>query len=322
MNIDYPGKYYPRSIPSYETLSIKSESSHGSQSEVLITRDMVMNLVCEEELCNNESHIILNAPTPPVSEAGDIERTSMMAESMNFDDQTSEAAYRPQLMIVYAEGDINSSLQLLMDSLQRPFASNAVAMLLVEQPIYEQFVQLVRERMRPLSMVVTMNPLFSDTLLQLEQQGIEIIRADKQQVAPPLASPILACNCYHTQLAQPPNGVICLHSFRSTVEAIELARQETRLRFNSVSIWDETLAGNFQLLAALKCNLYYFNCSNVPLQHFQKQQHSVCVSNGFHFELLELNNRRYIIVMPIGAFMPQKLDDDRKSLTLSEDLQA
>lgn len=103
-------KYFPRSVDSEHPS--QSEHNESLSQDHVVTYDMVHN------------------PEGRSPDHSVIEMTSEADRHIGHDVTSS-----PQLMIIFEEGDINSALHFIIESVHNPFASNAVAMVLVEEKI-------------------------------------------------------------------------------------------------------------------------------------------------------------------------------------------
>ncbi|XP_064538153.1 uncharacterized protein LOC135428230 [Drosophila montana] len=311
------------SIPSYESLPAKSESSHPSQDAVRVTNRMVFNLKCNADGYGERPFLPFYAPTPPVSEAGDTDfpdSDPLSKDTLLFnvsDIQANIEVFCPQLMIIFGQGDINCALYFIIDSLHRPFQSNAFVTLLVEESIRDELVERIRVQMRPLCERVATQSSYRASVKALHDLKLELIVAAKEQVPPPLATPIVVCNGKHNQLGlgPGPTGVLCLHTFRTTNEAIEICRKDS-VHFESVSIWNESVEGLYQLAVNIDCTNFFFNCCNVNLSPIipshAVNKIDVHIVDRFHYETLQVNDKIKIIVFPIGAHLAQRSTEDRR----------
>jgi len=283
-------KYFPRSVDSEHPS--QSESEDLAPLDNPVKYDMVHNL---EE----------NSPYP-----------NFLTEEASKDkgDTQDAPTSTPQLMIIFEDGDINSALHFLIESVHNPFAPNAVAMVLVEEKIREEIVRRILPKLHPLSEFVAEHPNYLAALEKCESSNLEIIRANNTEVAPPLASPIFVCECNHNVLGNYPTGVITFYTFRNNREAIDICQRET-LNFSSVSIWNETLEGSYDLVVALSSSNFFLNCSNVNLspisQHFEADRNHVVIENAFHYETLCIYNKFKIIVFPVGELILSGTEDSK-----------
>ncbi|XP_034473336.1 uncharacterized protein LOC117780788 [Drosophila innubila] len=304
----YYGSYEAISIQSQVTVSSKSTSSLSNQEPVHITHEMVENLYCPDDRYDPSMQSTLSAlqsvPTPAVSEAGDIDFI-ISQETINYEDDEVLVNCKHQMMIIYDGGDLNCALHFLTESLVNPFACNAVATVLVEERLREDFVQRVEAQMRPMKPAVSYHPKFRATLENLKKLNLETIKTKTDY---PDISPILVFDCQHSQLGDGTTGVICLHTFRSALEAIEICGKDSRL-YATTSIWNESIEDLYQLVVSLNCPTFFFNCSHVTLQPIAQSlaetKNDACVVDGFHYETLQINDEMKTIVFPIGAHLAQ-----------------
>ncbi|KAL7739429.1 hypothetical protein ACLKA6_011296 [Drosophila palustris] len=313
----YYGSYEAISIASFNTVSSKSISLPSNHDTVQITHDMVENLYCPEDHSDSLQSAFSqfeSIPTPAPSEDRDLDALMSQATINAENQDESRARCKHQLMIVYGTGDINCALHFLGKSLVNPFACSAVATVLVEESLKEEFVQRIAAQMKPMNAMVTGLPKFRATLENLDKLHLETIRAETQY---PDTSPILVFNCQHSQLGEGTTGVISVHTFRSTQEAIEICGQDSRL-YATTSVWNESIEELYQLVAALDCSTFLFNCSHITLQPIDKslaeKKNDACVTNGFHYETLQINDAMKTIVFPVGAHLAQGSQEQRVML--------
>lgn len=283
-------KYFPRSVDSEHPS--QSEHNESLSQDHVVTYDMVLN------------------PEGRSPDHSVIEMTSEADRHIGHDVTSS-----PQLMIIFEEGDISSALHFIIESVHNPFASNAVAMVLVEEKIRGEIVERILSKLHPLSKFVAEHPSYLAALEKCHTSNFNIIRACISEVAPPMASPIFVCDCTHDKLGSYPTGVVTFHTFRNNQEAIAISQCES-LAFASVSIWNETLTGCYDLVAALSSSYFFLNCANVDLSPILKphkaQKNYVVVENGFHFETLRIYDNFKAIVFPIGGQILPDIEDHKE----------
>ncbi|XP_016963327.1 uncharacterized protein LOC108033498 [Drosophila biarmipes] len=274
-------KYFPRSVDSEHPS--QSESTELAPLDNPVKYDMVHNLEGNSVYSSKE----------------DTEGIQAAAEA---------PSSTPQLMIIFEDGDINSALHFLIESVHNPFAPNAVAMVLVEERMREDIINRILPRLHPLSEFVAEHPNYLASLEKCESYN-------HTEVAPPLASPIFVCECNHDVLGNYPTGVITFYTFRNNREAIDICQRET-LNFASVSIWNETLEGSYDLVVALNSSNFFLNCSNVNLspisKHFEAERNHVVIENAFHYETICIYEKFKIIVFPIGELILAGTEDSKE----------
>ncbi|XP_034671892.1 uncharacterized protein LOC117903671 [Drosophila subobscura] len=209
----------------------------------------------------------------------------------------------PQLMIVFEDGDLHSARQHLLDSLQNPFAEGAVATVLLQESVRDQFVGLVAQNLKRLEPQVASHPSYVRTLAQIEQLKAKVVKAEGD--VPADASPLLVSDFSSSYLGQPgPTGAITLHTFRTAREATQVNVKES-VPYARVSIWNEKLACAYEVLGQLAVDTITINCFNPdlsPIQPaFEGNRNDVCLVKGYHYETLTVNSKRRIVVFPVGT---------------------
>ncbi|KAH8263404.1 hypothetical protein KR044_008717, partial [Drosophila immigrans] len=208
-----------------------------------------------------------------------------------------------QAMVIFEGGDINSALHFLAKSMENPFACNSVATVLVENSLRDEFVGRVQHLMQPMRLDAWDMAKFNRTLDIIEKLNIEAIHCNCKF---PEISPLLVFNCQHGQLAHGTSGVICVRTFSTIAEIVDIFLRESLL-FAACSLWNESIEDLYQLVVALNCPAFFFNCSDVNLQPVKEflagKKNAVCVNDGFHYESLLIEGDMKTIVFPVGAHL-------------------
>ncbi|XP_030376421.1 uncharacterized protein LOC115625501 [Scaptodrosophila lebanonensis] len=273
-------------IHSCETLTWSSDKTLG-KSGIRITPDMVHNLQYDIQL-DNDGYETWQATTPYQS-LSSILHVSVTAKS-------------PQLMALFADGDINSAMRILLESLHAPFGPNAVATILVERSIADDVKARIQLGMHCLLGDSAYNNHYMRTVDKLQLVDFETIMGDPEKVQASV-TPIVVIGHTQNELGTWPSGVITMHTFGCLAEAIAAYRSE-EMFFEAVSIWNETMDGVHELLAAISSTLLYINCCNVDIEPirdaYESSKKTVLVWKGLHYKIVELMGKRKIIVFPVG----------------------
>ncbi|KAH8412011.1 hypothetical protein KR222_006643, partial [Zaprionus bogoriensis] len=237
------------------------------------------------------------------SEAGIEDASETMFETVNL--KTSEYSTMegsPQLMIVYDGGDLHCAMYFLLASIKDPFANNSIGTVLVEERLRDEFVARLKDQLQPMDVEIISHPNYLHALRMLQELNAEIITAPWHR-APSLVSPMIVVDCEHSQLGSGTTGMLCLRTFRSNPEIVEICMKHEKIPFVSVSIWNECIELLYQLVVSLKCNVFFFNCNNVslsPIAECQKQQlNAAVIENGLHYETMLIHGEIKTIVFPI-----------------------
>lgn len=218
-------------------------------------------------------------------------------------EQKKYSWHRACLMIIFEEGDINSALLHLVNSLHNPFADGAVATLFIQESIRESFLKQLKEHIVALDPAVATHPAYVRTLAKLKELKAETIVGNPETV-PANATPILVSDLSHNFLGDGPTGVITMHTFRTPKESTMINQTET-LVYSSVSIWNEKVASAYEVCALFKNNNFMINCYNVDLSPiisaFNENKNEVKIVRGYHYETLTINQKRKIIIFAVGT---------------------
>ncbi|SPP81363.1 uncharacterized protein LOC117582974 isoform X2 [Drosophila guanche] len=209
----------------------------------------------------------------------------------------------PCLMIIFEDGDLNSALHHLVCSLQNPFALDAVATVLVQENIVEELCNRIVDLLQPLDPRVANHPNYLRTLSKLALLKAKIVVGNPDNV-PANASPMIVRDVPHHYLGVGPTGIVTMHIFRTPLEATLVYHKES-LPIASVSIWNERVSSMYDLVAVINVDTFKINCFDVDMEPikrtFECRRHSAHMSRGYHYESLLLNDRRKIVIFPVGS---------------------
>ncbi|XP_017130771.1 uncharacterized protein LOC108148300 [Drosophila elegans] len=229
--------------------------------------------------------------------------SSMSDEESEPEEETKYRWNSPRLMILCEDGDINCALHYLVESLHDPFACNAVATLLLQESLLEEFVDRLKDRLEPLDSQISSHPVYVKTLERLEQLQARTIVGNPKTV-PANATPILVFDLSQRYLGDGPTGAITLHTFRTMKDAIELQAKEP-LNFTSVSIWNEKLGAAYELVARFSPLIFLLNCFYVDLNNislaFVCNLNTAKIVDGYHYESVTFREKRKAVVHPVGT---------------------
>ncbi|XP_034661009.1 uncharacterized protein LOC117896671 [Drosophila subobscura] len=207
------------------------------------------------------------------------------------------------MMIIFEDGDLNSALHHLVGSLQNPFALDAVATVLVQENIVAELCNRIVDLLQPLDPRVANHPNYLRTLSKLALLKAKIVAGNPDKV-PATASPMIVRDVPHHYLGAGPTGIITMHIFRTPLEATLVYHKES-LPIASVSIWNERVSSMYDMVAVINVDTFKINCFDVDMEPikrtFECRRHSAHMSRGYHYESLMLNDRRKIVIFPVGS---------------------
>ncbi|XP_020798526.1 uncharacterized protein LOC110176494 [Drosophila serrata] len=210
----------------------------------------------------------------------------------------------PCIMIIFKESDLNSALHYLIESLQDPFALDAVSVLLVQESLVDELIGRVVSLMKPLDSRVANHPCYKHTLQKLVELKAEVVVGPAEKVLPD-ATPMLVRDLPHRYLGQGPTGIITMHVFRTPYDATRVYRKEYPMPFASASIWSERISGLYEVMGLMDIVTFQINCFNVSMEPIKKafeyQRNHVTMHKGYHYETLMVNYSRKIVVYPVGT---------------------
>ncbi|XP_016949849.1 uncharacterized protein LOC108024442 [Drosophila biarmipes] len=292
----------------------------------VITREMVQILpsVIDDKITLPDivEDIIKNSQGDSKSEAKSTEEytaekseTEAETEEEDVDEESEEpekgevkyAWNAPCMMVLFEEGDLNCALHHLVESLQDPFALDAVAVLLVQESLVEELEARVLTLVKPLDSRVANHPCYKRTLLKIAELK------PKTVVGPPStvlsdAMPMLVRDIPHKFLGEGPTGIITMHVFRTPFEATRIYRKEYPLPIASVSIWNERVSHVFEIVGMMNVlDTFKINCFRVNMEPikraFELRKFSACMHRGYHYETLQINGERKIVIFPVGTII-------------------
>ncbi|XP_017083078.1 uncharacterized protein LOC108115952 [Drosophila eugracilis] len=213
--------------------------------------------------------------------------------------------HAPCMMLIFEDGDLNSALYHLVESLQDPFALDAVAVLLVQESLSKELEERVVTLMRPLDTKVANHPCYQRSLQKIAELKPKTIIGSPDRVLPD-ATPILVRDIPHKFLGEGPTGIITMHIFRTPLEATNIFRKEYPLPIASVSIWNERVSSVYDVIGLMHFfDTFKINCFKVDLEPIRKafelRKYSACMHGGYHYETLQVNSERKIIIFPVGT---------------------
>jgi len=213
----------------------------------------------------------------------------------------------PCMMVLFEDGDLNCALHHLVESLQDPFGLDAVAVLLVQESLVEELEGRVVTLMKPLDSRVANHPCYKRTLLKIAELKPKTVVGRPGSVLPD-ATPMLVRDIPHKFLGEGPTGIITMHIFRTPFEATRIYRKEYPLPIASVSIWNERVSSVFEVVGMMNAlDTFKINCFRVNMEPikraFELRKYSACMHRGYHYETLQINGERKIIVFPVGTII-------------------
>ncbi|XP_017001601.2 uncharacterized protein [Drosophila takahashii] len=211
----------------------------------------------------------------------------------------------PCMMVLFEDGDLNCARHHLVESLQDPFALDAVAVLLVQESLVEELERRVVTLMKPLDSRVANHPCYRRTLLKIAELKPKTVVGSPDSVLPD-ATPMLVRDIPHKFLGDGPTGIITMHIFRTPFEATRIYRKEYPLPIASVSLWNERVSSVYEVIGMMNgLDTFKINCFRVEMEPikraFELRKYSACMHRGYHYETLQINGERKIIIFPVGT---------------------
>lgn len=298
--VDRPGGSYTAfSLPSY----ISADEVTIPEVEPIkpITTAMVKEL-------KRSLTMPFNAPTPSMSVADGLEHEELRLSKTTINIESSDGGdgvTSPQLMIVYAEGDLDCAMYYMMDSIYEPFGQHAISTVFVEECIRDEFVDRLVDKLHELDMETYSHPHYQSTLKMLDKLCVKIITKPWLNTPRGFITPIIVCDVPQSELGAGTSGILSLHTFRNNQQIVDMMLKDPQ-PYVSTSIWNELVEDLYQLVIGIKsCKVFYFNCNNVNMEHISHflnpKENAAIVQNGYHYEIIQIDDILKSVVFPVGA---------------------
>ncbi|SPP89538.1 uncharacterized protein LOC117591066 [Drosophila guanche] len=290
--------YFAQSIDSE---SLKSENP-DPDSLIKITHDMVFNLKSDGDVESGaQSH---EMDEDSFQETSRWTKRSTVIEKQKLQKEEQEKlGHSPHLMIIFADGDMNSALHFLIESMKHPLESSSVATAFVEQSIRADILERIRPELHPLKKQANtkVRPSYLNTLKVINEIQVEVV-SKMDFTAPSRASPILITDCAADEHGVYSDGVIMMHTFKKSMEIINICDRDTK-PFGAVSIWNEGMDLCFDIVVAINSSHFFINCTNVDLspidKYFKAEDNFTLIEKGFHYEAISIYGKTKTIVFPL-----------------------
>lgn len=283
-------------------VSVGEEALYRDGPKVQVTEAMV------KELKRSTLHIPFNAPTPLMSIADGQYDHGIRLSKATINIESSEGGDGvtcPQLMVVYADGDLNCAMYYLLDSIYEPFGQNAISTVFVEECIRDEFVDRLVDKLHELDLETYKHPHYQSTLKMLDKLTVKIIRKPWKNTPQGFITPILVCDFPQSELGPGTSGIVSLNTFRNNQDILEKIQKDPE-EYVSTSLWNELVDDLYQLVIGIKsCKVFYFNCNNVKMEHIShylnRKENAAIVECGYHYEIIQIDNDLKTVVFPVGA---------------------
>lgn len=192
----------------------------------------------------------------------------------------------------------------MIQSLENPFDTKAIATVLIQESIRDDFVDKVQQQLKSYNGdLIKNNAQFIKALETIKKLNAQVVTA--KSPVENLCYPTLVCDFTHEQFGiKPLSGIVTLHTFRTAKEAAALVNKES-LTFTYTSIWHENYSYAYELVAAIKSHFYFINCIHVPMLALEESiaqgKHFVTMDKSYHYETLQYEGVQKSIVFPIGS---------------------
>jgi len=205
------------------------------------------------------------------------------------------------VMFIFYNSDLNAAAHHLAEAMQDPFAPNTVLSVFIQESVKEMFIEKLRPLLKPLDEDIYNHATYRRSLEIIEEMHLRKITALNTEAD---KSPIIVCDFIQNNFGEGFTGLVTMHTFRTTKDAINISSRET-IGSTSASIWNENHSNAYELAMATNYYNYFFNCflkSLGPLEPERKRgSNFVTIQNNYHYETFLYNNLQKSIVYPIGT---------------------
>ncbi|XP_037715749.1 uncharacterized protein LOC119550852 [Drosophila subpulchrella] len=226
------------------------------------------------------------------------------------EDGTHKSWVLPRIMILFASGDVDEVVEVIVSDMIHPIGSGLVASVLVEESIRDEVIKKIRANLRPMNERIQHHPNYLSSVKLIERMNCPTIHIEefeetdtkKRYGRRMKGSPIIVLDFPQYYFGDKPTAIITLSTFRNLHEVVRLYKREG-LNFDSVSVWSSKLAQCFDLVTRLSQALQWtFNCVNESIK-FPKQPpvptSGVTVVGDFHYEVHVIGDKIKTIAFPI-----------------------
>ncbi|KAH8384278.1 hypothetical protein KR200_009201, partial [Drosophila serrata] len=214
---------------------------------------------------------------------------------------------KPQIMILFASGDINKALEIIIKDLKHPIGSGQVVCFLVEECIRDEVIKKLREGLEPMDERIQKHPSYLRSVKiidRLKCQTVHMEEFDEEDTKKRCGrrikgSPIVVLDFPQYYFGDTPTAVITMSTFRTLSEAVALYKRE-KMDFDATSVWSGKLAQCFDLVTRIpEAGNWTFNSSSHNIRKPTKTNTVVFVEKNIHYEFHEIGGKMNTIAFPV-----------------------
>ncbi|KAH8351462.1 hypothetical protein KR059_003087, partial [Drosophila kikkawai] len=213
---------------------------------------------------------------------------------------------KPQIMILFASGDLDKALEIIVKDLRHPIGNGLVVSLLVEECIREEVIKRLRAEMQPMDTRIQRHPQYLRSMQIIDRLHCQTVHMEefdeedtKQRNGRRIqGSPIVVLDFPQYYFGDTPTAVITMNTFRTLSEAVRLYRRE-RISFEATSVWSGKLAQCFDLVTRIpEATNWTFNSSSHNIRKPTITNSVVFVERNVHYEFHEIGGKMHTIAFP------------------------
>lgn len=222
-------------------------------------------------------------------------------------DGTHKQWIKPQVMILFASGNVAKCIEIIVTDMMHPIGSGLVVTLLVEESIRDEVVKKIRASLRPMDVRIQRHPNYLKSVNLIDRLNCQTIHIEefeeedtkKRYGHRMKGSPIVVLDFPQYYFGDKPTAVMTMSTFRTLSEVVKLYKRE-RLVFETASVWSAKLAQCFDLVTRIpQASNWTFNCVSSSLWKPTGTPAVVSIERNFHFENHDINGKVRTIAFPI-----------------------
>ncbi|KAH8282427.1 hypothetical protein KR054_007717, partial [Drosophila jambulina] len=239
---------------------------------------------------------------------GDIYEHLLRRHQYNYPIDGSDKRWvKPQILILFASGDVSKALEIIVKDLRHPIGSGLVVTFLVEESIREEVIKKLRSSLQPMDERIQRHPSFLNSMKIIDRmkcQTVHMEEFDEQDTKKRRGrringSPIVVLDFPQYYFGDTPTAIVTMSTFRTLREAVGLYRRE-RIPFEAISVWSGKLAQCFDLVTRIpEATNWTFNSSSHNIRKPTKTNMVVFVEKNIHYEFHDINGKTSTIAFPI-----------------------
>lgn len=206
-------------------------------------------------------------------------------------------------MIIFKNSDLHAAAHYLTESTSK-FQVNKITNILVQESCYDEFVGILKTKLRSFPNEFTSNKeflsSFNNVYSTLEKLGAKTISSDLEKST---VKSTIACDLSLEHFDEKHTFLIpTLTAFRTSKEVLNLSKPLSSLS-SFCSIWCNGISEGFEIIVNSAFQKYFLNCFNMSLDPvlLRKEETFVVVEKNFFYQKIHVNGLDKFVVFPVGS---------------------